>query len=86
MPRRVSLVIVAGLGLTGCFYGDENADRYATPEQIRAAAARCGLPDFQPTKADALWAAYVDDSVPDHAAKENCIYADLEEQSLLATR
>ena len=29
------------------------------------------------------WAAYVDPNVPDHATKEDCIYADLERQGKL---
>ncbi len=71
----VGFVAIISFGC--CFYGDENAGRFSTPEQIKAAAARCGVSDFEPTKAGDAWAAYVDDSVPDHAAKEDCIYEDL---------
>lgn len=74
------------VGTSGCFWGDENAGRWSTPEQIKAAAARCGIANFKPTKAGDGWAAYVDASVPDHAAKEDCIYADLERQGKLTTR
>jgi len=83
---RSSAVILLTVSLGGCFWGDENAGRWSTPEEIRAAAARCGIADFKPTKAGAAWAAYVDDSVPDHAAREDCIYADLERQGKLTTR
>jgi hypothetical protein len=86
MHPRPLLVLVAALSLGGCFPWDENAGRWSNPEQIKAAAARCGISDFKPTKAGAAWAAYVDDSVPDHAAKEDCIYADLESRGRLTTR
>ena len=79
------IVVTAVISLGGCFYGDENAGRFSTPDQIKAAAARCGVSEFQPTKAGDAWAAYVDDSVPDHATKEDCIYADLASQGRLTT-
>lgn len=50
------------------------------------AAKRCGMPGFEPTKAGAGWAAYVNVNVPDHQAREDCIYADLRGQGLLVTR
>lgn len=78
--------VTATISLGGCFYGDENAGRFSTQDQIKAAASRCGLSEFEPTKAGDEWAAYVDDSVPDHVAKEDCIYADLASQGRLTTR
>jgi hypothetical protein len=86
MRPRFFLVLTAAMSLGGCFPWDEDAGRRSTPDQIKAAAARCGVNDFEPTKAGAAWAAYVDDSVPGHAAKEDCIYADLERQGRLTTR
>jgi hypothetical protein len=86
MRPRFLIVVAVMISLGGCFYGDENAGRFSTPEQIKAAAARCGLSDFEPTKAGDAWAAYVDESVPDHAAKEDCIYDDLASQGRLTTR
>jgi len=83
--RPLAVALLAA-GTSGCFIGDEDAGRWSTPAQIKAAAARCGIADFEPTKAGDAWAAYVDDSVPDHAAKEDCIYADLERQGKLTTR
>ena len=80
------IAMIAAISLGGCFYGDENAGRWSTPDQIRAAAVRCGVSDLEPTKVGGGWAAYVDDSVPDHAAKEDCIYADLARQGRLTTR
>ena len=83
---RLSATAVLVVSLGGCFWGHENAARWSTPEQIKTAAARCGIADFKPTRAGAAWAAYVDDSVPDHQSKEDCIYIDLEGQGLLTTR
>lgn len=83
---RLSAVLLLTVGVGGCFWFDEDAGKWSTPDQIRAAAARCGIADFEPTRAGDAWAAYVDDSVPDHQAKEDCIYADLEAQDRLTTR
>ena len=83
--RSVATILLATM-TAGCFWGDEDADRWSTPEQIKAAAARCGIAEFEPTKAGDRWAAYVGADVPDHAAREDCIYADLERQGKLTTR
>jgi len=72
--------------LGACFVGDEDTRAWASRQQIVDAAARCGVPDFQPTEAGAHWAAYVEGEDFDHGAKGNCIYADLRNQGLLATR
>ncbi len=78
------LAITTALPLAACFLGDEN--KWATREQVVDAAARCGVPGFEPTKAPGdAWAAYVDPHVPQHLAKEKCIYSDLEKQGLGAT-
>lgn len=77
-------LISAVLTQAGCFVGDEN--HWASRAQVADAATRCGLRDFKPTKAGDAWAAYVDSGVPGRAAKEDCIYADLNRQGLLATR
>lgn len=83
---RILFVAVAALAMSGCFLGNEFEDEMATPDQIKAAAARCGVSNFRPTKAGAGWAAYVDKSVPDSETKADCIYADLERQGLRTTR
>jgi hypothetical protein len=59
---------------------------WATPEQIVAAAERCGVRDFKPTKANARWAAYVPGEDVQTGVKTSCIYADLARQGLQATR
>ena len=59
---------------------------YATRQQIVEVAAACGVPDFEPTKANAAWAAYVPDGISDHDAKEDCIYDTLRGRDLLVTR
>ena len=62
-------------------------DLWASREQIVEAAARCGIPKFEPYPANAHYAAYVSEDVPDHAAKEDCIYDDLRKrQGLQVTR
>ena len=83
--RPLALLALAGaLATSGCFAGDENS--WASRKQIVEAAARCGVPNFEPTKAGAAWAAYVDGENPDHGPKGDCIYADLKRRGLLATR
>ena len=59
---------------------------WATPEQIVAAAERCGIRDFKPTKANARWAAYVPGEDVQTGIKTNCIYDDLHKQGLQVTR
>lgn len=59
---------------------------YATRQQIVEVAAGCGVADFEPTKAGAAWAAYVAEDVPDHEAKEDCIYDTMRGRDLLVTR
>lgn len=83
-PHRVLVVAAASLTLAACFVGDES--HWASRRHIVDAAARCGIPDFKPTKAGDAWAAYVDGENPDHGVKGDCIYADLKRQGLLATR
>ncbi len=83
-PITAALLMGAVLAQAGCFVGDEN--HWASRAQVVDAATRCGLRDFKPTKAGDAWAAYVDAGVPEHAAKEDCIYAGLNRQGLLATR
>ena len=86
---RKPLVVLAALAsfvLTACFVGDENAVKWASRREIVDAAARCGVPDFRPTKAGDAWAAYVEGEDPDRGPKGNCIYADLKSQGKTATR
>jgi hypothetical protein len=81
---RAAAVLLSALLLVAC---DEVPSGYATWDQIVEAAERCGVPDFKPTDANAAWAAYVSKDVPNHAAKEDCIYDDLRKrQGLLVTR
>jgi hypothetical protein len=86
MKRRYAHILAAAqLCLSGCiFVGDEND--WASRKDIIEAAKRCGLNDFEPTKIGDAWAAYVKADRPDARHIENCIYADLERQDLLATR
>jgi hypothetical protein len=86
MAVRFLMIAALAAALGGCFIGDEDAGKWSTPAQIKAAAARCGISDFKPTRAGAAWAAYVEGSVPDHETKEDCIYADLSGQGLMTTR
>lgn len=80
------LLIGAPLFLaTGCFVGDEND--WASRQDVIQAAARCGVANFEPTDAPGgAYAAYVPPETPEAERKEDCIYADLERQGLLATR
>lgn len=86
MTMRLLAIVIIAASTSGCFWGDEYADEWSTPDQIKTAAARCGLENFEPTKAGDGWAAYVSPSVPDHEAKEDCIYSDLESRGRRTTR
>jgi hypothetical protein len=86
MSMRLIAIATAAALTSGCFWGDEYANERSTPDQIKAAAARCGIADFEPTKAGDGWAAYVSPTLPDHEAKEDCIYADLESRGRRTTR
>lgn len=76
-------VVCAGVALSACTQGSEG---FATRRQVIDAAARCGVPNFKPTKAGINWAAQVDGENPNHGPKGDCIYSDLERQGLKATR
>jgi len=82
----VVVAVLANLILTACFVGDENAGKRASRREIVDAAARCGVPNFRPTKAGDAWAAYVEGERPDHGPKGDCIYANLKSQGKMATR
>ena len=84
IPRSGLIALAASLCLGGCIWDDEAA--WASRRQIIDAAARCGVPGFEPLKVGDAWAAYVAKDIPNHQEKEDCIYADLTTQQLLATR
>lgn len=76
MIRHAALCALVCVGfLTGCARDAQQG--FATRRDIVEAAARCGVPDFKPTRAGANWAAYVRPPVHDHQAKEDCIYQDI---------
>ena len=87
MRRRLSatlLAIAVVFSVSGCFVGDET--NWASRRQIIEAARHCGIQAFEPTKVGDGLAGYVDKQLPQHQAKEDCIYAALEKQGLVATR
>jgi hypothetical protein len=59
---------------------------WASKNDIIAAAKDCGVPNFEPFEAGSAWAAFVPDTIPDHAKKEQCIYDHFEQVGLLVTR
>ncbi len=79
----LALAVAVGL-LAGC--GRDAQPGFATRREIIEAAERCGLEDFHPTRAGINWAAYVAETVPDHQAREDCIYDDIRGQGLHITR
>lgn len=70
--------------ISGCFIGPD--DEWATRQQVVEAAETCGLPLFQPQQVGNAWAAHVPESVSEHKVKEDCIYEQLAQRGLLATR
>ena len=81
MILRAVAITVASALLCGCFPGDETQE-LAPREIVVAAAARCGVPDFEPTPRGEGFAAHVDDAVPDSDKKEACIIEDVEQRQL----
>jgi hypothetical protein len=82
--RFVALALLAALGLPAC--GDDPGHQMASPEQIRAAAERCGLRGFSGNPAGDYWDASVPHEVANWVVIEDCIYEDLGRQGLVATR
>ncbi|MNI46074.1 hypothetical protein D3C73_1005200 [compost metagenome] len=72
------------LSVSGCFIGPD--DEWATRAQVVEAAERCGLLQFQPQPVGNAWAAHVPESISEHKIKEDCIYEQLAQRRLLATR
>lgn len=85
LRRRVRLILslTAGAPLAACGYSQSD---WASRDEIIEAAERCGIRNFEPTKAGAAWAAYVGPDVPDHKTKEDCIYDDLQGRGRFVTR
>lgn len=79
-----ALIALACLSAAACV--DPDSRNWADRGEIIRAAERCGVPNFEPTRAGAAWAAYVNVDVPDHKAKEDCIYADMKARGRLVTR
>lgn len=86
---RIGGGLVAVVALAGCserFCIDGGLQCWAGRTEIVEAAAKCGVPNFEPTEAGGAWAAYVSETVPNHDAKEQCIYDHFEKIGLLVTR
>lgn len=81
MMRRTLAIIAAAASVGGCFPGDETQE-LASREIVVAAAARCGVPNFEPMPRGEGFAAHVDDAVPDSDKKEACITEDVEQRQL----
>jgi hypothetical protein len=79
-----AVCLLASLAVSAC--GDADMDDMARPNQIRAAAERCGLEGFEGNRAGAYWDANVPHSVHNWVVVEDCIYGDLEKSGLRATR
>lgn len=86
LERIFALVLfsASALSLSGCFIGPD--DEWATRQQVVEAAGKCGLPLFEPQQVGNAWAAHVPESVLEHKVKEDCIYEQLAQRGLLATR
>ena len=80
MIRQLAITIASAL-VCGCFPFDET-EELASRETVVAAAARCGVPNFEPTARGEGFAAHVDDAVPDSDKKEACIIEDVEQRQL----
>lgn len=83
-PFVLALFSAGALSTSGCFIGPD--DEWATRQQVVEAAGKCGLPLFDPQRVGNAWAAHVPESVSDRKVKEDCIYEQLAQRGLLATR
>ncbi len=59
---------------------------WASKNDLISAARRCGVMDFEPFPAGDAWAAYTDRKADKDGSKEDCIYADVKSQGMVATR
>ncbi len=81
MILRTLAITTAAALVCGCFPFDETKE-LASREMVVAAAARCGVANFEPTPRGDGFAAHVDDAVPDSDKKEACIIEDVEQRQL----
>ena len=87
--KRLNIISLSLLSLSACSERlciDGGAQCWAGRTEIIEAAAKCGVPNFEPTEAGDAWAAYVPKTVPNHEAKEQCIYDHFKRLGLLVTR
>ena len=81
------LALVLALLATGCQVGDVSEfENHASRTEIISAAERCGLQDFEPTRMGDGWGAEVSEAAPNFSDLEDCIYRELAERGLVATR
>jgi len=78
--RSIAITLASAL-ICGCFPFDET-EELASRDIVIAAAARCGVPNFEPTPRGEGFAALVDDAIPDNDKKEACIIEDVEQRQL----
>ena len=78
--QRTITVLIASALVCGCFPFDETKE-LASREMV-VAAARCGVPNFEPTPRGEGFAALVDDAVLDSDKKEGCIIEDVKQRQL----
>lgn len=83
MPAWLEVVSSADV-LLGAY--SEVPRDFANRRQIVEFAVKCGVAGFEPTKSNAAWTAYVDEDVPDHESKEDCIYDIVRGRDLLVIR
>jgi len=81
MKLRAFAIAATAVLVGGCFPFDETQE-LAPREMVVAAAARCGVPNFEPTPRGDGFAADVDEAVPDSDKKEACIIEDVEQRQL----
>jgi predicted 2-oxoglutarate/Fe(II)-dependent dioxygenase YbiX len=80
MIRALAITMASAL-VCGCLPFDET-EELASREMVIAAAARCGVPNFEPTPRGDGFAVHIDDAVPDSDKKEACIIQDVEQGQL----
>lgn len=88
----LSLLSLCGCGLVEPYVDPDNyrmnvdATYWASRNDIIKAAKQCGIANFEPYEAGAAWAAYTNKKIDPDGSKEDCIYENLADQGLLATR
>ena len=84
---KAAMVIPAALIASACDQRvcSDPGTCWANRADVVAAAARCGVPEFEPEQSADTWLPFVPGENPDTGPKTRCIIDDLQGQGLMVT-